>query len=193
VAKLRELILQMAVLGKLVRQDLDDGRPGDGTTVGDYLMFQNGDAFKSEWFVDSGVRLVRNTNVGHGELRWADHACITAEMAAEYERFALSEDDIIISLDRPLISSGLKVARVTRDDLPCLLLQRVAKAEFHGNRVRPDYSYMWLQSASHRRQGGPPAVSLRRLGGQAEAIPDRQRPPARRSRPPSPERRVLSS
>jgi type I restriction enzyme S subunit len=49
--------------------------------------------------------------------------------ASEFERFSLDEGDIVLSLDRPIISSGLKAARVKPTDLPALLLQRVLRIE----------------------------------------------------------------
>ena len=93
-----------------------------------FVRFQNGYAFKSEWFQDEGVRLLRNQNVSHGELRWDDVKHISSDMATEFQRFELEKGDIVLSLDRPLISTGLKLARVRANDLPCLLLQRVARA-----------------------------------------------------------------
>ena len=39
----------------------------------------------------------------------------------------LKEGDFVIALDRTWISAGLKVAEVTQADLPCLLVQRVAR------------------------------------------------------------------
>ncbi|MNX87877.1 Type-1 restriction enzyme EcoKI specificity protein [compost metagenome] len=43
------------------------------------------------------------------------------------EKYHLADGDFVIALDRTWISSGLKVAEVTPSDLPCLLVQRVAR------------------------------------------------------------------
>lgn len=40
----------------------------------------------------------------------------------------------------------MKVARVRHEDLPCLLLQRVARAQFSCESVLPDYFYRWVRS-----------------------------------------------
>lgn len=146
IAKVRELILQLAVRGRLVTPAEDDEPSDRESFVEDYLTIQNGYAFKSEWFVPNGVRLVRNVNIGHDELRWNDLACVSEVRVQEFARFELTEGDIIISLDRPLISTGLKVARLTKDDLPALLLQRVGRPQFKDNRVVPEYFFMWLNS-----------------------------------------------
>ena len=64
----------------------------------------------------------------------------------EFARFEIKAGDVVISLDRPIISTGVKVAEVRNEDLPCLLLQRVARAEFRKDTVLPDYFFRWLRS-----------------------------------------------
>jgi type I restriction enzyme S subunit len=117
-----------------------------GGMVSNWIKFQTGYAFKSEWFSDSGLRLVRNANVGHGTLDWSETVHLPQSHSAEFTRFELREGDILIALDRPIISTGVKVARVRKEDLPCLLLQRVARAQFKSNEVLPHYFFSWLRS-----------------------------------------------
>jgi len=119
---------------------------GGESKVGDFVEIQSGYAFKSEWFSDSGIRLVRNVNIGHGRIEWADVARIPEDMSYQFQRFALGVGDILVSLDRPLISTGLKAVRVQDEDLPSLLLQRVGRVMFLRDDVLPDYFYKWLNS-----------------------------------------------
>ena len=87
------------------------------------------------------------------------------EMRSELEKFDLAEGDILISLDRPIISTGVKVARVTRNDLPSLLLQRVGRVNFRTDKLSPDYFFMWLRSPHYvnaidpGRSNGVPHIS----------------------------------
>lgn len=128
--------------------------PGNHT-VGDYANLQSGYAFKSHWFSEEGVRLVRNVNIGHGAIEWGAIAKLPWNQAGEFERFSVALGDILISLDRPIISTGVKVARVREADLPCLLLQRVGRVCFSTDDVLPDYFYAWLQSGHFARALDP--------------------------------------
>lgn len=120
--------------------------PKSGDIVGNYANVQSGYAFKSEWFIDKGIRLVRNINIGHGQIDWRQTVCFPKERREEFERFELKKGDILISLDRPIISTGIKVAKVTEKDLPSLLLQRVGRVQFFDHNVNPDFMFIWFQS-----------------------------------------------
>lgn len=118
----------------------------DGQVVGNWIKFQVGYIYKSAWFSETGIRLARNTNIAHGTLDWTETVCLPESRRTEFRRFELQEGDILITLDRPIISTGVKVARVRQEDLPCLLVQRVARAQFPGGEVLPDYFFRWLHS-----------------------------------------------
>jgi type I restriction enzyme S subunit len=196
--KLREDAAEEAA--RLIERAVRDSFPSAGDRrVRDYLTIQSGYAFKSEWFSEDGIRLVRNVNVGHGKLVWDQTARLPEAMRGSFPRFEIKEGDILISLDRPIISSGVKVARVSADDMPSLLLQRVGRVQFVNDHVLPDYFFAWLQSPHFTsaidpgRSNGVPHISpldverisftappleeqhrvvkrLRALGAQAEAV-----------------------
>ena len=86
-----------------------------------------GFAFKSEEFVDEGVPLLRGANIEPGALKWDDKRCWPEEKVEPFKHLTVNEGDIILAMDRPLISSGLKIARAKSSDTPCLLVQRVAR------------------------------------------------------------------
>lgn len=156
--------------------------------LGEVVRFQTGYAFKSEWFTQTGVRLVRNANVSHGRLNWADTVRLPESRYGEFERFRLNAGEIVVSLDRPVISTGVKVARVSSEDLPALLLQRVARACFVGDSVLPDYLFAWLQSQQFKaaidpgRSNGVPHISHRDIEEISIAVPtlDEQRSAVRK-------------
>ena len=151
IKQMRQTILNLAVRGKLFADGAWNATP---TKLGEFASLQNGYAFKSEWFSKDGTRLLRNANVGHGRLNWDDKVHLPDIQVAEYERFRLQEGDIVVSLDRPFIVTGTKVARVSRTDLPALLLQRVGRFVLSPV-LHPDHLFLWINSPHFTEQIDP--------------------------------------
>jgi type I restriction enzyme S subunit len=150
IKSLRQTILNLAVRGKLV-----EGGDGKLVAVGEYRKLQNGYAFKSSWFAKSGMRLLRNANIGHGEIRWDETVYLPESRVAEFERFQLHKGDIVLTLDRPFIVTGTKVARVSESDVPSLLLQRVGRFLEIAEGLADDYLFLWINSPHFNDQVDP--------------------------------------
>jgi type I restriction enzyme, S subunit len=88
-----------------------------------------GYSFQSELFSqdEECTRLLRGINVGVGECRWEDTVYWAGEIDNKIAEFSLKKGDIVFGMDRPWISSGTRVAQISENDLPCLLVQRVAR------------------------------------------------------------------
>lgn len=134
--------------------------------IGTAAKVQSGYAFKSEFFQPSGVRLLRNANILPGKVYWDDSVYLKSSEGHRYPRYALFEGDVLISLDRPIISSGIKVARVSQEDLPALLVQRVGRFLIDQEKLDPDYLYAYLQTemfvaevSGHDQSLGVPHIS----------------------------------
>lgn len=85
-----------------------------------------GYAFKSDSFsFDGGTKLVRGDNVTEGHLRWGDKTRYWNEVTPDLEKFLLDEFDILIGMDGSKV--GKNYAMVNAEDLPLLLVQRVAR------------------------------------------------------------------
>lgn len=99
--------------------------------TGFYVSVLPGYAFPASGFSidESDVRLLRGINVAVGELRWDEVVYWKRTDSDGLSLFELNAGDVVIGMDRPLISSGMRVAMVRPEDMPCLLLQRVAKVE----------------------------------------------------------------
>jgi len=143
------------------------------TRIGNVAKVQSGYAFKSTDFKTAGVRLLRNTNMLPGRVYWDDAVFIAHDAASAYGRFALKNKDVLISLDRPVISSGLKIARIAPSDLPSLLVQRVGRFLLDDECLDGDYLYAFMRSrrfieavSGHEQSVGVPHVSP----GQIEEI-----------------------
>lgn len=137
--------------------------------LGNLYSFLNGFAFKSEWFKNDGIKLLRNINISHSKTIWNELACVSNSLALEYEKYNLTVGDIVISLDRPIINTGLKYAVIEQSDLPCLLLQRVAKFHSYADSVDSNYLSKWLESSlfisaiDPGRSNGVPHISTKQL------------------------------
>lgn len=99
------------------------------TKLGEVVDLTFGNAFKSSEFTEnpSDLRLLRGDNIGQGRLRWDGVRRFPQSRAAEVERYRLALGDVVIAMDRPWIGAGLKFSVVRGSDLPCLLVQRVAR------------------------------------------------------------------
>jgi type I restriction enzyme, S subunit len=172
IKQLRQTILNLAVRGKLL-----EGKSCQAASVGDYRSLQNGYAFKSSWFSKSGIRLLRNANIGHDEIRWTDVVHIPEERVPEFERFRLNEGDIVLTLDRPFITTGTKVARIGANDLPSLLLQRVGKFVETSPGLDDDYLFIWINSPHFNEQidpgrsNGVPHISSKQVAAAKIFVP----------------------
>lgn len=130
--------------------------------LGDWADILTGYAFPSEHFVDEGndaVRLCRGANVLPGQLEWSDTEWWPISDMEALSRFQLSEGDVILALDRPWISAGLKVAQVSNDDLPSLLVQRVARIRGR-TRAESLFFFFAIDSAAFTRHCKPTETTI---------------------------------
>jgi type I restriction enzyme S subunit len=92
-----------------------------------------GYAFSSDGFSadEDHVRLLRGVNVKPGRINWADTVYWDVDAAAVPSEFVLEVGDLVFGMDRPFVGGGVRVAAISGNDLPALLLQRVM-------RIRPN-------------------------------------------------------
>jgi len=113
-------------------------------SVSSVAVLDVGFAFKSTDFAEDGIRLLRGENVEPGRLRWKDVRYWSSERVKPFERLLIEPGEIILALDRPVVSSGLKIARAVRSDVPCLLVQRVMRFKMV-DLSDTDYLYICLR------------------------------------------------
>lgn len=147
-------------------------RRGEGwveTTLGEEVDLLSGFAFKSSGYTNatSGVRLLRGDNIIQAALRWDDARRWPASEAAGYGHFALREDDVVLAMDRPWVSAGLKRAQISVDDLPCLLVQRVARLRA-GKRLNSRFLFFLISSSPFVRHilGSQTGLGVPHISGQ---------------------------
>ena len=91
------------------------------TRLGDVCDILNGFAFKSEQYVDDGIRIIRIANVQKGYIE--DSSPVFYPFGSkDAKKYALEEGDILMSLT----GNVGRVAKLSKEFLPAALNQRVA-------------------------------------------------------------------
>jgi len=98
--------------------------------LGSLVDFATGPAFKSKNFSDKGIKLSRGDNVKEGFFHWGSKTRYWPEITPELKKHKLQSGDILIGMDGSKV--GKNWVRVTDKDLPCLLVQRVARLRSKG-------------------------------------------------------------
>ncbi len=99
------------------------------TTFDSLIDILVGFSFKSDQYTENStdILLLRGDNIEPGALRWKNAKRWPSDKIQDLQKYQLIKGDFVIAMDRTWITSGLKVAEVTEKDLPCLLVQRVAR------------------------------------------------------------------
>ena len=97
--------------------------------------------FESENFVKNGIFLVRGMNVKRGYLDSTTETTKYWPTTQGFESFLLDADDIVIQMDGALI--GKSFAKIKQENLPALLVQRVARIRC--SIVNCDFVYQCIQ------------------------------------------------
>lgn len=138
--RFRQTVLGAAVSGKIINQDYTQ----KSLALGSFVSIDIGNAFKSSEFSEDGIPLLRGQNIEPGSLRWDETKKFPLEKLQRFSHLFIKENDIILAMDRPIISTGLKLAKAKRNDIPCVLVQRVARFKEFKN-LLPDYLYLLLK------------------------------------------------
>jgi len=109
-----------------------------------------GYAFKSSWFNDDGIRLLRGENVGIGKPDWKETRYLPLKIAHKFEEYQLKAGDIIIGMDRTFTKQGFKVSLLSEEDTPCLLVQRVGC--FVPLNIPQGFMQLLIQSPNYQRE-----------------------------------------
>lgn len=110
--------------------------------LGDICVLLNGYAFKSEKYVDEGIRVMRITNVQKGEIVDDDPKFYPMSSQSEIKRYMLQENDLLISLTGNVGRVGL----LQRELLPAALNQRVACLRLKGDSTDLRYLFHLMNS-----------------------------------------------
>jgi len=94
--------------------------------IGDHIDLLTGYPFPSSQYSDSGIRLLRGSNIKRGVTDWNEGIVqYWSEVTTDILKYELAEGDIVIAMDGSLVGSSF--AQLRDIDIPALLLQRVAR------------------------------------------------------------------
>jgi type I restriction enzyme S subunit len=135
---------KQAIIHKAVTQGLDPNVPKRDSGIpwlgeipahwevmrlGRVINLLTGFPFPSEGFSqkESAVRLLRGINVTPVGLRWDATVRWERSQSDGLDNFLLEIGDIVLGMDRPVIATGVRATSIQQQDIPSLLLQRVAR------------------------------------------------------------------
>ena len=110
--------------------------------LGEVCDVLNGFAFKSDKYVDNGVRVIRITNVQHGYIEDNDPKFYPVDECYRLGQYMLKEHDLLMSLTGNVGRVGLLDGKY----LPAALNQRVACLRIKDNSVELKYIFHHLNS-----------------------------------------------
>jgi len=109
------------------------------------LKYFGGNAFSSDDACTEGVKWLKIANVGVEATKWNDVSFLPYNFIELHKKYLLKDGDVVMALTRPILDGKLKIAKVQKDDEPCLLNQRVAKLIPKGS-VVISFLYYFLQT-----------------------------------------------
>lgn len=160
----------------------DDEKPFDipdswkWVRFGTVIDMLSGYAFKSQDFKQEGkYRLLRGINLGVDTIRWEDTVYLD-EISDKLNTYKLAFGDLLLGLDRPWISDGIRVG-IFNDLQDTFLVQRVLRIREIGA-VTNKYAALILRSALFMNAVAPqttgisvPHISPAQVGNTAIPLP----------------------
>lgn len=111
--------------------------------IADSIDLLTGCPFPSSGYSNSGIRLLRGSNVKRGITDWSEDGTeYWSSVTADIRKYVLKSGDIVIAMDGSLV--GRSFAMLSDGDVPSLLLQRVARVR--SNSIDQKYLKAWVCS-----------------------------------------------
>lgn len=97
---------------------------------GELYKVCSGYAFKYQDYCDNGVGLINGESIQYGKIDGSNMNYLPEDFLNQYSNFALKENDIVLGLNRPIISGKLKISKIPREFNDSLLYQRAGKINY---------------------------------------------------------------
>ncbi len=134
--------------------------------LGEVAKIENGFAFKSTQYVDSGLRVIRIKNVQKGFIQDDLPEFIDESRKKEFKKYLLKKDDTLVSMT----GNPGRVGKIKEIHLPALLNQRVGKINIISNKVVNDFIFIILNTEYFESSVVSIAKGLAQLNASASDI-----------------------
>jgi len=147
--RFRQSVLAAAVSGRLTEE-----WSCTNVELREIAEFQNGYAFKSGWFENSGThQVVKLGNIRDGHIALENSpAYVGDELAKEFSRYAPSPGDILISMTGTRFKKDYGFGCMIKDEKNLLINQRVGRVIPDRAKVSPEYLSLFVRSDVFRDQ-----------------------------------------
>ena len=115
--------------------------------IGNFLKIKSGLGFKAEEYTTKEeIRLLQIENVGYGAVKWTHNVkFVPCNYLDVHKDLVLKEGDLVLALNRPVTNDQLKIAKLTKEDSPSILYQRVGKLDFLKEGIDRDFIFQIFQ------------------------------------------------
>ncbi|MCH8500123.1 MAG: restriction endonuclease subunit S [Marinobacter sp.] len=147
--RFRQSVLAAAVSGRLTKE-----WSCTNVELREIAEFQNGYAFKSGWFENSGThQVVKLGNIRDGHIALENSpAYVGDELAKEFSRYTPSPGDILISMTGTRFKKDYGFGCMIKDEKNLLINQRVGRVIPDRAKVSPEYLSLFVRSDVFRDQ-----------------------------------------
>lgn len=117
---------------------------------GDLFSIKSGFGFKHSEYTNMGIPLIKIDNVSHGYVKWDNISYLPYNYREEYSDILLKENDLLLALNRPITQGMLKLVKLSHNDVPSILYQRVGRIDFKERDLERDFYFYLLDTEIFR-------------------------------------------
>ena len=108
-------------------------------TIGDYCKIKSGFAFKSAWWQEDGIKVIKIKDINQDSIDLNDCSCVSSDKLEKASEFEVTGGDLIIAMTGATLG---KFSIVPKNDEPLYVNQRVGKF-FLGGKPSSKLPFIW--------------------------------------------------
>lgn len=147
--RFRQSVLAAAVSGKLTEE-----WHAQQIELSKVTSFQNGYAFKSEWFESSGIyQVIKLGNIRDGHLELANSPAFVSELTAnQFRKYSPKVGDTLLSMTGTRLKKDYGFGCLVKQETNLLINQRVGRIIPNLEHILPQYLNIFVRSDEFRDQ-----------------------------------------